>query len=305
MAKENSICIGADLGGTNLRLAAIDSDGRLVDKRVLKTRQLTQHGTAAAGLVEQLRSFASAQSLPVCAGAVGFPSTIDRQRRNILSTPNVPGLDGIDVAAELSEPLGIPLYVEKDGSMLLYNDIYRNALPQQGIILGIYYGTGIGNAIFYNGTPLAGKSGAAGELGHIPCLDKAKKCSCGNTGCIEEYVGGKALQRLAARRYPQTPLAQLFVQHCRDERLLKFVADMTIPAAAEVNILDPEYLVVGGGVVNMPSFPFAFFETALRDRLRRPFPHDSFTLIKADSSELAGAMGAAAYARKCADAAKQ
>ena len=98
----------------------------------------------------------------VCGVSLGFPSTIDRTRRHVLSTPNIPGLNDISVADFLEEKLQIPVFLERDVNLLLLHDLDRFGLLGEKTVIGIYFGTGIGNGIYINGRLLYGRNGVAG-----------------------------------------------------------------------------------------------------------------------------------------------
>ena len=110
---------------------------------------------------------------------IGFPATLDRNRHRVLQAPNVPGIDGLS-AADLGRLAHVPVYFERDVNLLFSCDMLDLGIPSQGLSVGIYIGTGIGNAIFYNGRPLSGKNGVSGELGHIPRSGSGEICGCGN-----------------------------------------------------------------------------------------------------------------------------
>ena len=95
-------------------------------------------------------------------------------------------------------------------NLLLIYDLQSLALPEEGLIIGIYFGTGIGNAISWNGQLLVGKNGVAGELGHIPQLGSGDICGCGNVGCMEPIGGGRRLSQLCRSVFRNIDVAELY-----------------------------------------------------------------------------------------------
>ena len=100
--------------------------------------------------------------------AIGLPSMVSKDKKTVISTPNLKGLIIYRSEIRSAKKLGIPVYVDRDVNFLLQNDIVTLGLPKDSTVLGFYIGTGFGNAIYLNGSFYCGRNGAAGELGHIP-----------------------------------------------------------------------------------------------------------------------------------------
>ena len=136
---------------------------------------------------------------------MGFPATVDRTRRKVLSAPNIPGLpDDLPICQILEEALGLPVFLERDVNLLLAYDLQDLKLPRNDTIIGVYFGTGIGNSIYIGGRFHNGANGVAGELGHIPRLGQETLCGCGNACCIEPLGGGRRLSQLCETEFAGT-----------------------------------------------------------------------------------------------------
>ncbi len=288
--------MGLDIGGTNIRIAISEARGAARQYRKLpRERVLTGEDSMqrlAGFLKEYMQEYKDGQ-LPE-AVVIGFPATVDAARRVILQAPNIPGLDGLPVVEELEALLGIPVYIEKDVNLLFYSDMEDLGLPPEGIGIGIYVGTGIGNAIFYNGMPLPGKHGVSGELGHIPRADSKRRCGCGNLGCSECYGSGRRLAEIQKEQFPDTPIQELFTRHAAEPVLKEFIEEIACTAAAEINILDPEYIVLGGGVLNMQDFPLEELKKAIYQHARKPYPAEGLCFYHSKDAEENGVRGALA-----------
>jgi allose kinase len=237
----------------------------------------------------------------VAALAVGFPSTVSRDKRIVYSSPNLPldgegGLDGQDVVAILQTALNVPVFIDKDTIFLLQYDLVRLNLRDKGCTIGIYYGTGIGNAIFLDGKFLTGKHGVAGELGHIPFFGSANICGCGSRACAETHASGYVLRNIWQEHFSDEPFCELFLRHAEDSRIKGFIEAMAIPFATEMNIFDPDQVIVGGGVVEMAGFPMELLRGYLREFVRKPYPGEDFALLRASAAPETGVIGAAFYA---------
>ena len=155
--------IGVDIGGTHVRAGLVDDSGSVLAFEMIPTGDLIKQGAFVEEFVCFLAEFMSKHQ---CMGlSVGFPSTIDKNRKVLLSTPNIPGIDGVPIVDILEKRLNCHVWLDKDVNHLLVYDINKLNLSSDKIILGFYIGTGLGNAIFLNGELLHGAHGAASELG--------------------------------------------------------------------------------------------------------------------------------------------
>ena len=177
--------IGIDIGGTNIRIGHTDEAGELADFERISSKETFKDGNISESLAEVLEDYIKRN----CAGfnvlhiAIGIPAALSADRKEILQVPNIKGMDHLFLGEELEGKLGIKVTMDRDVNMLYYWDKYDKKIDDQGIGVGIYIGTGVGNAIFINGKPLVGQDGVAGELGHIPMIGGHDRCGCGNIGC--------------------------------------------------------------------------------------------------------------------------
>lgn len=213
-------------------------------------------------------------------------------------------MDNVPMAARFEEELGIHTVMQRDASMLLYYDLYFNRIPLTGTAIGIYFGTGIGNAILIDGKLLIGKNGAAGEIGHIPCLISEQLCTCGNRGCMETYVSGLVLERMCREKFPGTSIQELFSKYGQDRHVLSYIKRMAVPIATEINIFDPDYIIIGGGIIAMKQFPHETLEKDVYEYIRKPMPAENMKIIYSRPSQCNGIIGAAIYADKLQCSAK-
>ena len=278
--------IGIDIGGTNLRIGTVDEAGNISGFRKVRTKEVLRSYSVLVDLAEFIEEY----SRDYDAVAIGFPATLNRERTRILQAPNLEYMEDLPVVEYLAGRLGVPVFAERDVTMTLFFDVKKYSLPNEGIITGIYFGTGIGKAIMIDGVPLAGRNGTAGELGHIHVDGNTEPCGCGLRGCMEVVAGGKYL----AKHYDPAEISEVFVNH-KDE-LDVFVDRMAASVACEVNILDPDYVIVGGGVVNMKEFPLEELHTKILEYSRKPYPAENLRVIFAEDEPHKSVTGAAYYA---------
>lgn len=289
--------LGIDIGGTNVRLGVVKPDSTLENAEIISTKQIAG-ADAADRLLDVINHYMENLPYDIDAIAMGFPSTINRDRTVVLSTPNIEGFDNLDIINQFEEKLQVPVLIEKDTCMLMHYDLDRHDISD-GILIGYYIGTGLGNIILIDGKIIVGKDGVAGELGHIPILDRHDKCGCGLQGCSELYVAGLGLERLRRERFPETPIAEIFTMHGKTEEIRYFIESMAKIIVTEINILNPDYIILGGGVIGMVDFPYDLLIDFIHQFTRKPLPGDTLNIIRSDfSNPYNGVIGAGLFARK-------
>ena len=271
--------IGIDIGGTNFRIGTVTEDGRVLNFEKNSSRVFDE-GDVVETIYENIISYMKRYGITdsVKAVAVGIPSIVSKDKKVIISTPNLRGFNNIRFSDILGEKLGLPVYLDRDVNFLLMNDINKLNVDKSKTVLGFYVGTGFGNAIYINGSLYAGKNGAAGELGHIPFIDIKDVCTCGNVGCSETRCSGKYLEFLAQKYFPDTEIKDVFKYHADDPILIKYVEDLAIPIATEINILDPDYSILAGGVLFMENFPKDILVKSIHNKTRKPYPEKNLDI---------------------------
>ena len=298
---DNSYVIGVDIGGTNFRIGAVNNQMKTEHFRKIPVKEVFYTQDAMEDLKQYLISYCSllkSEKKSLKAVAIGFPATLDRTRKKVLQAPNIPFIENLPVTEALSASLDLPVYIERDVCMALCYDEQKYNIPTCEILIGCYFGTGIGNVISFNGKPLIGKNGTAGELGHIPADGSRLSCGCGNIGCMENLAGGKYLAALCRSTFADTPIEEIFTQHGNNPLLLQFVDRIAITVATEINILNPDYILIGGGVPAMKNFPRDYLDRKIHIHTRKPYPEQDLQIIYTDDEENKCVLGAALYAMK-------
>ncbi|MEM1484597.1 allose kinase [Oscillospiraceae bacterium PP1C4] len=291
--------IGIDIGGTNFRIGMVSKQGVLANFQKESSSILTT-GDAVQTLAEQITAYLDKFDAhdKVRAIAIGFPSIVSKDKKTLFSTPNLAGFDNINLKDPLEALLKLPVFIDRDVNFLMQNDIHQLGLDPSQTILGFYVGTGFGNAIYIEGRFYSGKNGVAGELGHIPLYGVEEYCTCGNIGCVETRCSGRYLEALVRENFPETQIYNVFAEHGDDPLVRRFVEDIAIPIAAEINILDPDVCVIAGGVVFMKGFPKDILEKAIRERVRKPYPAQNLELVFTEHTQQSGVLGSGEFAHQ-------
>jgi glucokinase len=193
--------IGVDLGGTNLRVAAYTQEGGLLETVARPTR--VHDGPAAVvadtcGAVHQLRERYTAAG-PLAGIGVGSPGPLELPRGRFRQPPNLPGWDGFELRAALEHALGMPIFLENDANVAALAECQLGAGKTLGTnsLCMLTLGTGVGGGIILHGKIWDGKSGMAGEVGHLNIWTDGAGCGCGSHGCLEAYASATAARRMA------------------------------------------------------------------------------------------------------------
>lgn len=291
---EKDYILGMDIGGTNFRMGLVDRSYHAWEIKVYPSSLIYRSGNTVDRFADAIRQYLEtcAKEKEVAAIAIGCPSVVDAQRRRLYSSTNFPGLENIDLVEELEKRLDYKVYIEHDAYYLLASDIRKYGLDPEETIVGCYFGTGLGAAMYIGGRPYIGKNGTACELGHLPIPMNDYPCSCGNQGCIEMFSCGKALERLGKENYPEDFIGDLFALHGEEQVLRDFVEYMSVPVAAMANIMDPHHIILGGGLLQMKGFPGEYLRERVLAHTRKPYPAADLDLIFADGEPEKGIVGA-------------
>jgi glucokinase len=252
------VVLAADLGGTNLRIGAVDESGsllRLVKRPVpdeVEPRQLMQQIREMAGecCIEKAEAEKDFSAIAFTA-----PAPVAKDFDGVLSKlPNLPTLVGMNLKSELREMFGLPVTVENDATAAGIGENWIGASRGIENVVCVTLGTGIGGGIIINGEPIRGKDGIGGEIGHICVEPEGHPCGCGSHGCVEQYASATALVRFARERGMRTETAKDIYEAFQagngmaDAVFRSMGRYLGIMLAGLVNALNPEMLVVCGGV---------------------------------------------------------
>ncbi len=267
-----------DLGGTHLRLGHL-ARGEVMDVSHQLSSDLLRGAEPVAALAGLVLRHVQEQELEPDAVVVGVPVSLAADLDLVLSSPNIPGLEGLRFGSALQAALGLPVLLERDTILHLQGEGVAGAGRGVDDLLGVYFGTGVGGAWLQGGWPRRGHPVSL-EIGHIPVRAEGRRCVCGNTDCLEAYACGHVLERLSADA--AIPLSDLFARRSEspalDARLGEFVRDQAYAVATAVNLLGPEMAVIGGGIPLMSGYPRGEFLSRVREHLRRPQPQGSVRL---------------------------
>jgi allose kinase len=297
--KKYYLCM--EIGGTNLRYGVIDEKFAVLDFTKTATKELSEAQDKGEYIKFLLKPAIEKYGLDniICL-SLSLASLMNKERTICYSSPNIRGFDNLALASVLESKTGLPVYMERDVNTALLYEIWKRNYDRSGIIIGIYIGTGLGNAMCIDGKVYRGSTGSSCELGHIPVAGCTEECGCGKKGCIELMASGKALANLSEQKY-HCRISDIFKLHGEEEDVKKIISMCALATATEITILDPKYVILGGGVAEMQGFPLDYFTETVKANLRIPNPRISLNIALACPDAEAGIVGAALNASALRD----
>jgi fructokinase len=297
-----SLRIGIDLGGTKIEGMALDRG-----REVARVRTDTPRGdydetlTAIASLVDQLDPTGDA---PV---GIGIPGTIASS--GLVKNANSTWLIGRPLHQDLEHVLGRPIRIANDANCFAISEAADGAAAGANVVFGVIAGTGVGGGIVVQGRIVTGANGIAGEWGHNPlpwpdAEDDGRLCYCGKHGCIETFLSGPGMaadhERFAGIRLlpPQIVEAAGRGDAAAEQTLRRYERRFARALASIVNVLDPDVIVLGGGMSNLTrlstNVPRLWGEFIFAARATTPGPIEPKTkLVAARHGAASGVRGAA------------
>lgn len=297
-----AVYAGLDMGGTNLKYGLVDAQGKVIWSETCPTppnlRQLLE---AIKQIWDTLRKKAPGR---ITAFGFGLPGIFNRQAKLIHCSPNYSGLNDIPLEPLLSQLIEVPFTIHNDASMAAYGEFRVGAGQGAESIVLLTIGTGVGSGLILNGRLWDGANGFAGELGHIIVNPEGDECKCGSQGCLETEVSSEKIvknyQQITGRQ-ENISSAEIFQRaQAGDEAARQAFAQagyyLGLGLASTINLLDPEKIILGGGVMKASDF---LLKPALKEIKKRSylFGYSQCQIIPAILGNQAGFIGAALWAQ--------
>ena len=314
--------IGVDLGGTNLRVAAVDEHGQEMERITLGTQLSLGRDHVIDDMCSSIQQLAQKHSASKLLGiGIGVPGIIDTQAGTVRAAANLPGWAGFPVRAEIERRLHTQVLLENDAKVATLGEKWLGAGRAVDDMAMLTLGTGVGGGLILGGKIWYGLNGMAGEFGHFTVEPEGHPCGCGNRGCLEQYASATAVARMAreAAAGGAAGLAQITDLSSKAVYDLAMQADpdakqifhrmgraLGIVLADMVNGLNlPMYVIGGGAVSAWDAFaPTMFEELKMRSVVyavtyqewSRPAGHTT-VITRATLGGDAGLLGAARLPR--------
>jgi glucokinase len=309
--------VGIDIGGTKIAGALVDDAGKIVHELRVPSpiQDSTQMIEAIAKVISELTL--SHQVVGVGVAAAGF---LDADREVMFHAPNIAAWRNEPLKSRIQEKTSFPVLLENDANAAGWAEYRFGAGRGVQSMIMLTIGTGVGGAIISEGRLLKGGFGIGGELGHVPAVPGGKRCGCGLEGCLEAYASGTALLQ-AARDLADSndPLGARLRELISDQGILSgeqvyqaimeddpaslsLVSDLgeklgSAIGSVFVPVLDPELVVIGGGVSSVGDRLLEPIREGYSKSLPGKGYRPELSIVKAEFMNQAGLIGAADLAR--------
>lgn len=294
---------GFDLGGTQLKYGLVDEKGHVVFHKKVKTPEKIE--TLLQLLNDLWKDLEKKQEQPIKALGFGFPGIFSQKDQRILQSPNYPGIDNINLSPAISQFIPVPFTLNNDANMAAFGEYMCGAGQGVSSMILLTLGTGVGSGVILGGKLWQGACGFAGELGHVVVNPGGEKCKCGSQGCLETEVSApKIVRNYKTLRQSDEKLTSEEIFHrakrgdaAAQKAFYQAAYYLGISLSLVINLLNPEKILLGGGVIKAAEF---LLPPAMEEAKRRSYKasYSSCRIEKSLLGNKAGFIGAALWAKE-------
>jgi len=304
---KSNYSIGIDLGGTNLRVALISEEGKVVKK--IKTPSKER---VVDSLIDAITEVINSDVIGIGIGVAGL---IDREAGVVIRSPNLPSIEGINITGALRERFSLPTIIENDANVAALGEKWLGAGREFRDFVHLTLGTGIGGGVIYNDRLL----NISAEIGHMVIFSGGEKCSCGNYGCLETYASARAILSRAIKYLEDG--ADSILRQLHEGNFYRLTAEDIYKSALEgdalsrdvlreagrylgigitniINIFSPQAIILSGGLMGAWNI---YVQEAIKEASKRAFKElfDRTRIIPSILEDDAGVIGAACLIFTC------
>lgn len=306
--------IGFDLGGTNMGASLVSLEGKIIHTSECPT---LSHEPAEniigriKNLIKDCFEYGKENNLEVISVGIGCPGLIDSNTGVVRFSPNIPSWNNVEIGKILSEEFHVPVSIDNDVRVAALGEYAFGAGRNYKNILCITVGTGVGGAIILDGKLMRGPSQSMGELGHMTLKSDGPKCGCGNNGCLEALASSTAIIREANEVLEKglSPIMQKMVDEGQKvnaylvtkaaeqgdkeaSRIMRETGEwLGIGLSTVINLLNPEVIIIGGGVSLAGDVLFNPMKEEISKRALK-IPREFVKIVPAELGDSAGMIGA-------------
>lgn len=310
--------IGVDIGGTKIAAGSVDTEGAITESIFVPTLAEEGFNTSISQIYSAIDDVLKvvdergekADGIGVCA-----PGPLDPMEGIVYNPPNLPGWDKVPLTDMISKRFGLPVILENDANAAGMAELIWGAAKGYKNVFYATVSTGIGTAVIIDGKIYHGKNGMAGEAGHVTIdYDSKVSCNCGGTGCVEALASGMASANTFKRKICSGVIdgsgvlkmaggdvENITMKHIADaaaqgdEEALRSIREqgtlLGIWLAGMISVLDPEIVVIGGGVSLAGDLLFSSIRKSIPDNTINIFAADT-PIVPAELRENVGILGA-------------
>lgn len=305
--------IGIDVGGTNVKVALVTDEGQIIYSDSVPTRaemgyEYTVNNIKQA--IYDLMKETNTQAQDIEGIGFGFPGQVDYKTGIVKLLPNIPGWVNVPIAQIMEDEFHIPTRIDNDARCAALGELFTGAGKGCENIVCVTVGTGVGSGIIINGKVVRGASNAAGEIGHIKLeMKDGLICGCGDTGCMEAYVSAPSIVAMAEdyikggkstkfREMANPEISAYIVAEAAKagdkvaQRIFKIMGEyLGIGLSSVVNLLNPEKIIIGGGVADAGDIFLNPVRETIKSRAME-ISGNAVQVVPAELGNRAGVIGA-------------
>ena len=246
--------IGIDLGGTKIEGILLDENLKEIHRKRIPTQQENGYNSIIDSIISLIEELKSKSNDDVTIG-VSAPGAIS-QKTHLIKNSNTQCLIGKPLREDLEHALNQEVRIDNDANCFAIAEAVMGSAKNYNVVFGVILGTGVGGGIVINGKIHQGRTNIAGEWGHHTLRINGNKCYCGKSGCVETYISGPALEKrwtdLSGKPYSLPSIIKNLDSEKGNQWKNEFLENFGIGLANVIDILDPDAIVLGGGVSNIP-----------------------------------------------------
>ena len=308
---EKKYVVGVDLGGTKIYTALVDLEGNIINEKIVETLAEEGEEAVAGRIINTIDSvIAGVDKDLIKAIGIGSPGPLDAKKGIIIETSNLP-FKNFEIVNVLKERYDLPTYLDNDANVATLAEFMFGAGKGTENMVYITVSTGIGGGAIINGKLYRGNTANALEVGHMTVSKEGPRCGCGNVGCAESFASGTAIGKRAKeavaskvvtslKKYNNVTAKEVFIEAAEGDAEAKRILDsalyyLGITVGNVMSHLDPEKVVMGGGVINGVDIVLETVKKVVAERCLSVFA-ENCSIEKAKLGGQAGVLGAAALA---------
>ena len=252
----NKFIVAIDLGGTNLKIALFNSRYKIIARELLSTKKFRK-STLIQAIIKSVNKILREHRIlrkSLLGVGLGVPGPINFKKGHVYFFPNISGWHNVPLRAILRKRLGLEVFLDNDANLMSLAEYRLGAAKGAENAVCLTLGTGVGGGVIINRQLYRGSGSVAGEIGHIPVNLTGPRCSCGGRACLEAYIGNSKIEKVADRLFKEKiNLSQLSSLARKNNRKAIKVWEevgsiLGRALVGVVNLLNPDCIVVGGGV---------------------------------------------------------
>ncbi len=285
--------IGIDLGGTKIAGVLATPSGKILMDVQIPTEARKGKKQVIKNIKKAIYMLIRSQKVQIKAIGIGAPGPIIYEKGIVVGAPNLPGWKRINLKKILGEEFKVPVFVDNDANCAALAEAWFGAAKFVKHFVYMTISTGIGGGIIIDKKLYRGAVGSAGEFGHMIIEPDGPKCSCGNRGCLESVASGSAIKKITGMNAIAVELAARQGDKKSKVVIKKVGHYLAIGVANIINTLNPEMVIIGGGLSNMREL---LMKPILKDykKYTLKLPAKSVKIVKAKLGSKAGVLGAVA-----------